>query len=412
AAATNLANQGFPVHLFEREKTLGGNLRNINKVFPENIPAEELLESLTENVYKNSRIKLHMPAEKKNIAGYVGNFDVTILEKESGKETTVRVGTIIVATGAKPFKPTGLYGYGEVEGVLTQLDLERELRKGINKKEWRNVVMINCVGARTPERPYCSRICCMITIKNASLLREANPETKVYVLHRDIMAQGVEFEEYFRRSMELGVRYIRYSPEKPPEIIQEDNKLRGVRVHHEPMGREVELPADHLVLATPLVPQPDSGEVAKMLKVPLEENGFFLEAHVKLRPTEFATDGVYVAGSAHWPTHIGECISQGYAAAAKAAIPMRRGYIVSEAITATINEEACTGCGACVASCPYTAITLIEKGGQRKASVNVAQCKGCGTCVASCANGAIQQEGYTDNQLLSMIEALVGEETK
>jgi len=408
SAALNLANQGFEVHLVEKEPELGGRLLKLNRIFTINKDPSELVESVVKAVEGHSKIRLHMPAVVKAASGYIGNFDISV--DEGGKEVSFKVGVIIVATGAQVLKPE-LYRYGELANVLTQLDLEQRLKDG-KLGEFQNVVMINCVGARIPERPYCSRVCCMTAIKNAALMKEINPEAKVYVLYRDLMTYGVEFEEYYRDAKEAGVRFIRYTPSNLPQVIGAE-RVESVKAYDELMGMELELPCDLLVLATPLIANDDNEELSKMLKVPIGDGGFFLEAHIKLRPVEFAMDGIYVGGSCRWPADIRESIAQGYAAASEAAIPLRQGLVKVEAITATVDPKICKGCGTCALVCPFDAIELKESEirgleGKIVSEVNTALCKGCGLCAAACPNGAIQQRGFTDTQLLSMVNALSG----
>jgi len=408
SAALNLANQGFEVHLVEKQPELGGRLLKLNRIFTINKDPSELVQSIVKAVEGHSKIKLHMPAVVKAVSGYIGNFDVSI--DEDGQETSFKVGVIIVATGAQALEPK-LYGYGKLDNVLTQLGLEQRLKDGELGK-FQNVVMINCVGARIPERLYCSRLCCMTAIKNAALMKEINSKAKVYVLHRDLMTYGVEFEEYYRKAKEAGVRFIRYTLSNPPKVVGR-KRVKAVKVYDELMDMEVELPCDLLVLATPLIPNDDNAELSRILKVPIGDGGFFLEAHVKLRPVEFAMDGIYVAGSCRWPADIRESITQGYAAASEAVIPLRRGLVKVEAITATVDQKICKGCGTCVLVCPFDAIELKESKirgleGKIVSEVNAALCKGCGLCAAACPNRAIQQRGFTDMQLLSMVNALSG----
>jgi heterodisulfide reductase subunit A len=400
-AALNLANQGFDVHLVEKEPELGGILRSINKLFPTNKEAVKLIKPLVEQVKNHPKIKTYLSSKVKQVTGFIGNFNVNVDEK--GKENQFNVGTIIVAVGAEPLKPTGQYGYGKITNVLTQLELEGRMKRGESLGQ--NVVMINCVGARVPERTYCSRICCMTAIKNAFLIKESNPKAKVWILHRDLMTYGVDFENYYRKAMELGVRFIRYSLERPPEVIG-DEKVEKIKVYHELWRREIELPCDTLVLTTPLIPAEDNQNISKMLKVSLDEFGFFLEAHLKLRPVEFAMDGVYICGSARWPTDVTEGISQAYAAASKAAGPLRMGYVKAEAINAFVNEDECSGCGVCEVLCPFQAIELQPRDGKRVSHINEAVCKGCGTCGAACPSGAISMHHFTDEQILAQVEAL------
>jgi len=400
-AALNLARQGFDVHLVEKEPELGGTLRSIHKLFPTNQEATKLNKPLVEQVKSHPKIKTYLSSKVKQVTGFIGNFNVNLDGK--GEENQFNVGTIIVAIGADALKPTGQYGYGKMTNVLTQLELEERMKSGDSVGQ--NVVMVNCVGARVPERTYCSRICCMTAIKNAFLIKESNPKAKVWILHRDLMTYGVDFENYYRKAMELGVRFIRYSLERPPEVIG-DEKVEKIKVYHELWRREIELPCDMLVLTTPLIPAEDNQNISKMLKVSLDEFGFFLEAHLKLRPVEFAMDGIYICGSARWPTDVTEGISQAYAAASKAAGPLRRGYVKAEAINAFVNEDECSGCGVCELLCPFQAIELQPRDGKRVSHVNEAVCKGCGTCGAACPSGAIDMHHFTDEQILAQVEAL------
>lgn len=401
SAALNLAAQGFEVHLVEKEGELGGTLLDIYKLFPTNEQASKLIGPFIQKVKDHSKIKTHLSTKVKDVSGFIGNFDATL--EEDGKESKLKVGTIIVATGAEELKPLGQYGYGNFPNVITQLELEQRMKK--EGFDGQNVVMINCVGARVPERTYCSRFCCMTAVKNATLIKESNPTSKVWLLHRDLMAYGVEFENYYRKSMEQGVRFIRYELEKPPRVIG-NGKAEKVKVWHQLRGREVELSVDIVVLTTPLIPRADNEEISKMLKVPLSEQGFFLEAHLKLMPVEFATDGIYLCGSARWPTDIAEGVCQAYAAAAKAAIPMRRGYVKPEAITALVDEDKCSGCGICEPLCPFRAIELQSRDGKRVSHVSEAVCKGCGTCGAACPSRAITMNHFRDVEILAQIEAL------
>jgi heterodisulfide reductase subunit A len=400
-AALNLARQGFDIHLVEKEPELGGTLRSINKLFPTNQEAMKLIKPLVEQVKSHPKIKTYLSSKVKQVTGFIGNFNVNLDGK--GEENKFNVGTIIVAIGADALKPTGQYGYGKMTNVLTQLELEERMKRGESLGQ--NVVMVNCVGARVPERTYCSRICCMTAIKNAFLIKESNPKAKVWILHRDLMTYGVDFENYYRKAMELGVRFIRYSLERPPEVIG-DEKVEKIKVYHELWRREIELPCDMLVLTTPLIPAEDNQNISKMLKVSLDEFGFLLEAHLKLRPVEFAMDGIYICGSARWPTDVTEGVSQAYAAAAKAAGPLRMGYVKAEAINAFVNEDECSGCGVCEVLCPFQAIELQPRDGKRVSHINEAVCKGCGTCGAACPSGAIAMHHFTDEQILAQVEAL------
>jgi len=403
-SALSLANQGYEVHLIEREEELGGLLKGVHKLFPTNVDAYKVITPIIDRVKSNNNIKLHMPAQVKDVKGFIGDFDIIINENRVDNE--VKVGTIIVATGAQELKPKGYHHYGEMKHVVTQFELEGRLKKD---EKWlhdiNGVAIINCVGCRNTERSYCSRFCCITAIKNAWILKEANPKSRVIVLHHDLMAYGVEFEEYYRKAMEAGVLFLRYSFDNPPEVIGKD-KPEHIKIYDELTDSHLDLPCDLVVLTTPLVSASDNEVISKMLKVPLGDGMFFLEAHVKLRPVEFATDGVYIAGSARWPVDITESISQGYAAAAKAAIPMSSGKIKVEAITSFVNIDECVACGTCTLACPFNAINVIDTDDKAHAQVNEAMCKGCGTCVATCPSGAVQQKGCTDQQILCMINTL------
>jgi len=401
SAALNLANQGFDVHLLEKEAELGGTLRSIYKLFLTNEEASRLSDLLIGKVKNHPKIKTYLSSKVKEVTGFIGNFDVIV--GQDGNEGKFNVGTIIVAIGAEELKPTGQYGYGQMPNVLTQLELEERMKKGDSIGQ--NIVMVNCVGARVPERTYCSRICCMNAIKNAYLIKELKPKAKVWILHRDLMTYGVGFEDYYRRAMEQGVRFIRYSPGRPPEVAG-DGKVEKIKVYHELRKRELDLPCDMLILSTPLIPREDNQEISKMLKVSLDEFGFFLEAHLKLRPVEFAMDGIYICGSARWPIDVSEGISQAYAAASKAAGPLRMGYVKPEAITSSVNEDICSGCGTCVPLCPFGAMELVSKDGKRVAQAIVAQCKGCGVCGATCPSGAITMNHFRNEEIMAQLEAL------
>jgi len=402
SASLNLAKQGFEVHLVERGEEFGGTLLEIYKLFPTNEEASKLVEPIVQKVRCHPKIKTYLSTKVKDVSGFIGNFDVTL--DQNGKESNIKVGTIIVAIGAAELKPVGQYGYGKLPNVITQLELEQKMKRG--ELDGQNVAMINCVGARVPERTYCSRFCCMTAIKNATLIKENNPKAKVWLLHRDLMAYGIDFENYYRKSMEQGVRFIRYDLEKPPQVVG-NGRAEKVKVWHQLIAREIELPVDMVVLTTPLIPRADNEEISKMLKVPLSEQGFFLEAHLKLMPVDFATDGIFVAGLAHSPKPIEESISQALAAAGKAAIPLSQGSVSVEPIVSSVDEEKCIGCGLCELMCPFAAIRLISKNGVNKAETIPASCKGCGLCAATCPQQAITMAHFRSEELMAQIEALV-----
>jgi len=413
-AALCLANQGFKVYLVEKEAEVGGLLRKLDKLYPTNEDALTFLDSVIRAVKANRNIELHTSTIIDDVRGYIGNFEVTAL-KDGKDKILLNVGTIIVATGAEEFKPVGLYSYGEQKNVITQLEMEQLLKKGL-PENLNKVVMIQCVGAMEKQkgREYCSRICCAVALKNALLIKESKPKTDVYVLYRQLQAYGREYENYYMRAQEKNVKLINYLPEKPPTVkIQADGRL-SVNVYNTLIDREIPIDCDLVVLSTPLV-QHDAGKsLSPILKVPLGADGFFLEAHIKLRPVDFATDGIYVCGTAHSPKAVDESIIQAYAAASSAAIPMAKGSVRSEAITAGVTEDLCRGCGKCKEVCEYNAITLEEKILDAEpffsapiliAKINEVVCKGCGSCAIACPTGAINMKHFTDKQIIAEIKS-------
>jgi heterodisulfide reductase subunit A len=397
-SALVLANRGYQVFLVEKSKELGGLLRNLHKLAPANVDAQELVAKQAGAVKNHENIRLLTSTTIKEIQGYIGHYDVTV--STNGTEDNFGVGVIIIATGAKVFRPEGLYNY-DGKGVITQFELEGLFRT--NKFKVNNVVMIQCVGARDEERKYCSRICCMTAIKNAIAVKEKNPKATVHILYRDIQAYGTENEALYQRSKQLGVLYIKYDQEKPPEV-----KKDGVKVYHHLLGRELELPQDLVVLSTPLIAGEDNEELSKLLRVTLDENKFFLEAHVKLKPLDFATDGVYLCGNAHYPATIREAISQALGAAARASIPLAKGIMTVEPIVSILaDEDACRGCGLCVALCPYGALEIVKTEKGRKVRIIPVACKGCGVCASTCYQHALSINSYTDQQVEEQIRAFL-----
>lgn len=393
-AALNLANQEFKVILIEKEPELGGLLRYLYKLYPTHDDASKVLEvrNLVEN---HQKIKVITSTEPVKIEGFIGNYKVSVKRRDGIYD--IDTGIIIVATGAQVLKPEGLFGYNG-STIITQLELEQLLKE--NKINVKNIVMIQCVGARNEERRYCSNICCMTALKNAMLIKELKPDANITILFRDIQAQGTTYEEYYRKARENGILFIRYTPEKLPEV-----KESRIEVYNDYLNQDISIPYDMVVLATPLIANPDSENLAKMLKVPLEENHFFLEAHVKLRPVDFATDGIYVCGSAHWPKDIPDTISQAYAAASRASTIISKDVLEVEGAIAEVDEDLCVGCGICIKICPYKAISMNENG---IAHITEASCKGCGLCGATCPEKAITNHHFTTKQILAQILASGG----
>jgi heterodisulfide reductase subunit A len=407
-AALNLANRGFEVKLVEREPELGGLLLRLDKLYPNQEDALPLVRSRVAEVRRNPRIEVFTSSALQDVKGFVGNYEVTIGDREDADrpdpaQSSFTVGTIIVATGAQVLKPVGLYGY-DGQRIITQLELEKRFRTGEIGVNW--VVMIQCVGARVPERPYCSRICCTTAIKNALEIKARCPGAEVYILYRDAETQGTRYEAYYTRAREAGIQFIRYNLQHPPEVSDE-----RVVVYDELLGAKLGIPYDLVVLSTPLVAQDGARELAQMLKVPVDAHGFFLEAHVKLRPLDFATDGIYVAGTARWPAHLEETITQAYGAAARATTILSKDTVTSSGVVARVDEHLCRGCGRCVEVCEFGALSLVQTApGVEIARVNPVVCKGCGTCASVCPTGAMTAMHFTDDQVAAMVRAALATE--
>jgi heterodisulfide reductase subunit A len=326
---------------------------------------------------------------------------------ENGEKKEIDHGIIIVATGAVEYKPKE-YLYGKDNRVLTQHELEEKLANGHFKAK--TVVMIQCVGSRNEERPNCSRICCAQAVKNALKIKELSPETDVYVLYKDVRTYGFK-EDYYRDAASKGVLFIRYDDGIKPEVSQENGRLQTS--FFEPVFNEwIKIEPDLVVLSVATIPNPDNKRIAEMLKVPLTHEGFFLEAHMKLRPVDFATDGVFLCGMAHSPKFIDESIAQACASAARAATVLSKKALEMEGSIANVNEDLCGGCRICEALCEYGAIEMKENSGKLRSHIIEALCKGCGVCGSACPTGAINMGHFTDKQILAQIRAALREETK
>jgi len=412
SSAIELANQGYDVYLVEREKELGGNLRHVYYLLNGVNPQEEL-KNLIKQVEEHDKIHLYTETKIKNIEGSIGNFKTTI--SANGNTVELEHGVVVVATGAKEYEPKE-YLYGQNEKVLTQVELEERLR---TNGEWstpgkngipKNVVMIQCVGSRDEERPYCSRICCSVAVKNALKIKELSPDTNVYVLYRDVRTYGFR-ESYYTKARQQNVIFMRYEDNRNPEVTQSGDRLQ-VEVFSPALNASIEISADLVVLSAGIVADEGNEEISKFLKVPLNSDKFFLEAHMKLRPVDFATDGVFLCGLAHSSKAVDESIIQAQAAASRAATVLSKDRIELEATISHVIDESCDGCAYCVEPCPYQAITLIEymrEGSVKKTvDVNETACKGCGCCMATCPKKGILVKGFTLEQLAAQVNAALG----
>jgi heterodisulfide reductase subunit A len=398
-AALALADQGFPVYLVEKLEELGGTARQLHST----LGGEDVQAFLAETIARvdgHPRITVYRNARATKVEGHVGGF-TSSLDTAAGA-TSVKHGVIVVATGAVEHKPQS-YGYGQSEKVLTQLDLSERLARGdLALPDSGVVVMIQCVEQRNDERPYCSRVCCASAVKNALHLRQRFPKARIMVLYRDMRTYGFR-EAAYRQARELGVLFVRYEPEKPPRV--ELNGGLRVRIEEPTLRREMQLDADLVVLAVPMVPRADRGELSDLLRVPLNADGFFLEAHMKLRPVDFASEGLFLCGTAHAPKFLGETIAQAHAVAGRAASILSRKTMPIGAQTAWVDPDKCISCMTCVHVCPYVAPRVNEF---NKAEVQGAVCMGCGSCAAECPAKAIVLRHYVDAQVMASMEGLLG----
>jgi heterodisulfide reductase subunit A len=401
-AAKKIAEAGYEVTLVERESQLGGKARAIHFTL-EGDDVQAHLKQLIEKIEKDPRIHLMTQTEIESVAGFVGNFKTKLRKGNEIQE--IDHGIIVVATGAEEYRPKEFL-YGQEPHVITQKELEERISLHPGAlKSLKNVVMIQCVGSRNDERPYCSRICCSEAVKNALRLKSMNPETNVYILYRDIRTYGFK-EDYYRKAREAGVIFVRYDPEREPRLEKQGEGLQVIV--HEPILQEaLHVQTDLLVLSPGITPSPDNERLSKMLKVPLNQDGYFLEAHMKLRPVDFATEGIFLAGLAHSPKSIEESLSQANAAVSRSLTYLTKSEIETIGTISEVDEKTCVGCGLCESICPYKAIEILTKrtivGERQVAQINRVLCKGCGACTASCRSGSIDLKGFTNAEVVAQI---------
>jgi heterodisulfide reductase subunit A len=399
-AALSLADQGFESYVVEKEKELGGNYRKLFYTL-EGLDTQKHLAGLLEKVKANPKIHVITGAEIKKIDGFIGNYKTTVVA--GGQEQQFDHGVVLVAAGAYELE-TKEYGYGTSEAIVAQRDLEKMIHdKDYKVGAARSVVMIQCVGSRSFERPYCSRYCCSEAIKNALKLKELDPEKDITILYRDIRTYGLK-EDFYKRARELNVKFVRFDEERKPEVKADGGKVI-VSVFDHVMNETVDLKADILALSVGAAPNPENAAIGQMLKVPTNQDGFFLEAHVKLRPVDFATDGVFMCGMSHAPKMSEETIAQANAAVSRACTFLTKDYIEAEGKTAYVNKDLCMACGLCEANCPYGAVAVDMNEGA--AVVNTVLCKGCGVCTASCRMNAIDLNGYNNEEVLAQISSAI-----
>jgi heterodisulfide reductase subunit A len=416
SAACALSRLGFRVHLLERGSGTGGMLNLISHVYPSDENSGDKTKKCSEEVEKNPLVSFYSKVKILSVRGFAGDFKVHISSSEGEKK--LRVGAVILASGARIWLPYGLYRYGKLKHVITQMELERQfLRESVPIK---TAVFIQCVGARNKDRPYCATMCCPSSLKNAARIRNENPDARVFILHRDIMTPGSVLEAYYRKALAKGVQFVRFEETNPPEIMGNEH-VEGVEVFDIINGMKRKIDTDLVVLSTPLVPNDDNAKLADMLGIERDRYGFFSEIY-PLHPLETRMDGVFICGSARWPVSSDHAIMQGEGAAIKAASLLGKEAVSALSLSrvpgekfghASVNAEACTGCGNCVAVCPFDACRLQKTGRKSVSRVNKLRCKACGNCVSACPNGTIQMPEHDYRAVGAMIkQAFAGERFK
>ena len=400
SAALGLADQGYHTYLIEQSEKLGGNALKLSATWKgEDI--QERLRKMIQQVEEHPKIDVFLDAHINEATGYVGNFKTTI--SQDGKDKVLEHGAVVIAVGAEELRPSE-YLYGEDDRVFTHMGLEAALRRKDERiQNAGTAVFIQCVGSRIPERPYCSKVCCTHTMRSALALKGLNPDMDIFVLYRDIRTYG-QREELYREARAKGIIFIRYGVDEKPKVRKTDKKLT-IEILDPILDRPFVIQSDLLVLASAIIAG-DNAHLAQMFKLSLNEDGFFMEAHAKLRPVEFATEGVFLAGMAHYPKPLEESIAQAKAAASRASVALAKDKITAEGIVAHVDEALCRGCGKCVEACPYGAVSLVERDdGKTVARVQEALCKGCGSCAVACPTNAASIYHFDDNEILIMVEA-------
>jgi heterodisulfide reductase subunit A-like polyferredoxin len=401
-ASLKLAEQGYEVYLIEKEAELGGNLRNLYYTL-EGEDVQAYLRNLIDRVTNHPSIHVMTNGQVVDFSGSRGNFSTGVKVGPSMEYRKIEHGITILATGAEEWKPSE-YHYGGDPRILTQLELEARIASHSDEvARASKIVMIQCVGSRNETRPYCSRTCCASAVKNALKIKELNPDARIYVLYRDMRTYGL-LESYYARARREGILFIKYEPEEKPEVKKDGQRL-SVSFLDRILRERIEVEPDLLILSAATLPR-ENEALAMLLKVPRTAEGFFLEAHMKLRPVDFATDGIYLAGSGHGPKLISESISQASAAVSRACTILSKDKILVGGVVAVVEGEKCAACLTCVRVCPYEVPVINSKG---EAEIDLSKCKGCGSCAAECPARAIDLMHFRDRQLEEKCQALVME---
>jgi heterodisulfide reductase subunit A len=400
-AAKTLAAQGYKTHLVEKNGELGGQARYLNDTWQAE-PIGPFLQKLIDDVQSDQNIEIFFNAHADNVEGFVGNFKTTI--QNSGKPKVLEHGVTLIASGADEFKPQDFL-YAQDQRVLTGLELQKKLKNKDPFDSCRTAVFVQCVGSRIPQRPYCSKVCCTQSIKSALSLKSQNPAMNIFVLYRDMRSYGLR-EDLYREARTQGIKFIRYQNDKGISVLTGKEALE-IQFSDRVLQRQMVIHSDLLILASAMIPQKNN-RLAQLYKVPQNDDGFFAEAHVKLRPNDFATDGVFICGIAHAPKPLEESIAQAQAAASRAITVLSALEISVSGMVALVDQNFCSNCGVCTEICPYSAPKFNEKTG--KAEIQPALCKGCGLCVASCRSGAIHLKGFDTGQIMAQLQSCLFDE--
>jgi heterodisulfide reductase subunit A len=418
-AALELADAGHSVHLVEKNAQLGGNIARVDLTAPYLYSARDLLTERLTRIRDNKHIKVYYGSKVINLSGYIGNFTAAI-QKQNGKTGTnhdpveIHIGNVIVCTGYKEFDASRIthYGYGKLPNVITSFELEKMIRAGrIETKEGKvpqYVAIIHCVGSRSQEfHTYCSRVCCMTALKYAHEIKSANPKCYISDVYIDMHAFGKGHEDFYLRSSEAKTLFLMYEKNDRPVIHRagpKDDCEMLIEVNEKLSGELIEIPADLVVLMVGMEARPDSAEVAHLVNISQDKDGWFIESHPKLEPVATTTDGIFIAGTCVAPKDIPDTVAQARAAAARIMAKISKGKIEVDAVYSEVNEDICSGCRFCNKLCPYSAIEFNEKEGH--SHIISALCKACGVCVAACPSAAIKGRHFTDAQVLSEIDGL------
>ncbi|MFA5814047.1 MAG: CoB--CoM heterodisulfide reductase iron-sulfur subunit A family protein [Bacteroidales bacterium] len=413
-AAREIARTGRIVFLVEKEKSLGGMMKKINRTFPNLDEASKYLNPIIEEVSSHPHIQVYLNSQLVKLSGYVGNFIGTVNHRETQSE--LEFGNIIVATGLKPFKPVPLsnYAYQRLPNIITSVEFEEMLRHGYirldSRQEPKHVAIIHCVGSRNPDfLPYCSRTCCQTALKFANQIKDLLPKAHVYQIYADMRSMSKGCEEMYSKTAKRGVMFLMYDQKGKLPYIHEAGKNEKTRLVIEMKellsGEQVEVPADLVILMVGMEAQETSKQLSQVLGISRCSNNFYIEKHPKLDPVATTTDGVFIVGSCQAPKEISDSASQAKAAAARVLAMIYKGSIEVEVITSSVREEICCGCQTCVHVCPYGAIEYLKE--KKVCSVNEVICKGCGTCASACPTGAIGSRHFTEKQILAQIEGVM-----